>query len=97
MSSDSEDAIEPSSLFKEPDDFYPPEKAATFAEHKLLSGQVLNLRLVGHNPLWVRRPPTSDGIRLLDELTSKSGPSTMERLPSNGQLPRGARRHTSQR
>jgi len=41
------------SLFKEPDDYYEPEKAATHAEHTLLSGEVLKLRLVGHNPLWV--------------------------------------------
>lgn len=56
--SDSEDGID---LFKEPDDFYEPEKQPTFEEHKLLDGTQLSLRLVGHNPLWVgpyhsRRP-----------------------------------------
>lgn len=40
-------------LFQEPADFYQPEKQATFATHKLLSGTDLNVRLVGHNPLWV--------------------------------------------
>lgn len=40
-------------LFQEPADFYEPEKEATFASHKLLSGDELNVRLVGHNPLWV--------------------------------------------
>lgn len=40
-------------LFKEPPGFYEAEKPATFSQHTLLSGQTLNLRLVGHNPLWV--------------------------------------------
>ncbi|PVH96985.1 hypothetical protein DM02DRAFT_616872 [Periconia macrospinosa] len=39
-------------LFQEPADYYPPEKQPTFAAHKLLSGTELNIRLVGHNPLW---------------------------------------------
>ncbi|KAF2689139.1 hypothetical protein K458DRAFT_292365 [Lentithecium fluviatile CBS 122367] len=39
-------------LFQEPADFYQPEKQATFASHQLLSGNELNIRLVGHNPLW---------------------------------------------
>lgn len=41
-------------LFQEPTDFYEPEKQATFASHQLLSGKELTVRLVGHNPLWVR-------------------------------------------
>jgi hypothetical protein len=41
-------------LFQEPADFYEPEKQATFAPHQLLSGKELTVRLVGHNPLWVR-------------------------------------------
>lgn len=40
-------------LFQEPTDFYEPEKEASFASHTLLAGQVLSVRLVGHNPLWV--------------------------------------------
>jgi hypothetical protein len=40
-------------LFQEPDDFFEPEKQATFASHRLNSGQELTVRLVGHNPLWV--------------------------------------------
>jgi hypothetical protein len=40
-------------LFQEPADFYEPEKEASFASHKLLSGKELTVRLVGHNPLWV--------------------------------------------
>jgi hypothetical protein len=58
MSSDAED--EGLGLFQEPADFYQPEKQATFASHKLLSGKDLTVRLVGHNPLWVRLHPRSD-------------------------------------
>jgi len=39
-------------LFQEPADFYEPEKQATFATHLLQSGRALQVRLVGHNPLW---------------------------------------------
>jgi hypothetical protein len=51
MSSEADD--EGIDLFREPVDFYEPEKQASFASHKLLSGQGLTVRLVGHNPLWV--------------------------------------------
>ncbi|XP_014562283.1 hypothetical protein COCVIDRAFT_21880 [Bipolaris victoriae FI3] len=50
MTSDAED--EGLDLFQEPADYYQPEKQATFASHKLLSGKDLTVRLVGHNPLW---------------------------------------------
>lgn len=40
-------------LFNEPEGFYQAEKPPTIAKHRLLSGQELTLRLVGHNPLWV--------------------------------------------
>ena len=40
-------------IFEEPDGYLPPEKPPTFTEHTLLSGEVIRLRLVGHNPLWV--------------------------------------------
>ena len=53
MASDSDEGE--FSLFQEPTDYYEPEKEATFATHRLLSGKNLNVRLVGHNPLWVRR------------------------------------------
>jgi len=49
--SDSEE--EGLNLFQEPEGFYKPEKEATFVSHKMLDGRELNLRLVGHNPLWV--------------------------------------------
>ncbi|KAF8464071.1 nicotinamide N-methyltransferas-like protein Nnt1 [Kalaharituber pfeilii] len=39
-------------LFNEPAGFYQPEKQPTFQTHKLLSGETLRPRLVGHNPLW---------------------------------------------
>lgn len=41
-------------IFQEPDDFYKPEEQPKFASHRLLSGKDLTVRLVGHNPLWVR-------------------------------------------
>ena len=50
MSSDSEDGLD---LFQEPEGYFEPEKQPTFVSHKLLDGRELNLRLVGHNPLWV--------------------------------------------
>ena len=57
MTSEGEEDIlgESDDLFKDPNDFYQLEKPATFEEYTLLSGRKLRLRLVGHNPLWVRR------------------------------------------
>ncbi|KAK0267531.1 Protein N-terminal and lysine N-methyltransferase efm7 [Friedmanniomyces endolithicus] len=53
MSEASEDDHETTAgLFKEPDDYYPPEREPTVVEHRMLSGQSLKLRLVGHSPLW---------------------------------------------
>jgi len=40
-------------LFKDPEDFYQPDKPATYAAYILLDGREIRLRLVGHNPLWV--------------------------------------------
>ncbi|KAF7845967.1 hypothetical protein BT93_L5777 [Corymbia citriodora subsp. variegata] len=39
-------------LFKEPKDYYAPEKPATFVHYTTQNGEVFNLRLVGHSPLW---------------------------------------------
>lgn len=50
MSDAEEDGI---NIFQEPKDYYQPERQATFATHNLLSGEELNVRLVGQNPLWV--------------------------------------------
>ena len=41
-------------LFAEPEGYYQPEKEPTFAKHKMQDGTELSLRMVGHNPLWVR-------------------------------------------
>ena len=40
-------------IFQEPEDFFPKAHAPTVASHQMLSGDVLNVNLVGHNPLWV--------------------------------------------
>jgi hypothetical protein len=40
-------------LFKEPEGYYGPEKQHTFVAYTTHMGETLNLRLVGHNPLWV--------------------------------------------
>ncbi|KAI9848653.1 MAG: nicotinamide n-methyltransferase [Thelocarpon superellum] len=47
-----DDAELPAGLFDEPDGYFPPAKPHTVASYRLLSGEVLSLRLVGHNPLW---------------------------------------------
>ncbi|CRG86125.1 Putative nicotinamide N-methyltransferase [Talaromyces islandicus] len=39
-------------LFKAPDGFYPEEKQPTFAEHRMLSGDTVRVRLVGSHPLY---------------------------------------------
>ena len=55
MVSDSDEPVAlDAALFHEPDGYYEPEKPPTYAEHTLLSGEVLKLRLVGHDPLWVK-------------------------------------------
>ena len=51
MSSDDEEL--PLELFQEPPGYYPPPDPHTFSSYTLASGQVLEVRLVGHNPLWV--------------------------------------------
>ncbi|KAL1655505.1 Protein N-terminal and lysine N-methyltransferase efm7 [Didymella pomorum] len=50
MASDDEGGLD---LFQEPADYFEPEKEATFATHKLLSGNEFSVRLVGHNPLKI--------------------------------------------
>lgn len=51
MASSDEDS-EDLNLFKEPDDFYAPEKPATFVNYTTLQNNQIPLRLVGNNPLW---------------------------------------------
>lgn len=53
MSSQGEDLID-SAIFQEPAGYYPPPKPATTESRTLQTGETLQLRLVGHNPLWVR-------------------------------------------
>ncbi|TKA53008.1 hypothetical protein B0A49_11498 [Cryomyces minteri] len=95
--SDVEDSID---LFQEPADYYQPEKEATFATHTLLSGEQLELRLVGHNPLWGHLLWNA-GRTISDYLESRSASLIHERtvleLGAGGGLPslvcalRGAR------
>ncbi|KAI9783757.1 MAG: nicotinamide n-methyltransferase [Candelina submexicana] len=47
-----EEEIVTGDLFKDPVNYYELDKPATNAEHTLLSGEVLTLRLIGHSPLW---------------------------------------------
>lgn len=51
------DDFETGDLFKDPEGFYEPEKEPTFAEHHMLSGQTVRVRLVGDHPLYVRPHP----------------------------------------
>ena len=79
-------------LFQEPNDYYMPEKPATFAAHTLLSGETMRLRLVGHNPLWVRTilgessPQLMDfvGTSAVERRSSNLGISATSRQPSRG-------------
>lgn len=52
MSSDEDDPLI-GDMFQEPEGYREAERAATYTEYIMLSGQSLRLRLVGHNPLWV--------------------------------------------
>ncbi|KAK5745704.1 Protein N-terminal and lysine N-methyltransferase efm7 [Elasticomyces elasticus] len=52
MSDISDEDDNTGALFKEPDDYYQPEKQPTSVEHRMLSDQRLRLQLVGHSPLW---------------------------------------------
>ena len=41
------------SLFAEPEGYHPRPPPPTNIAHRLSSGRTLDLRLVGHDPLWV--------------------------------------------
>ncbi|GAQ04076.1 protein N-methyltransferase NNT1 [Aspergillus lentulus] len=47
-----EDFVGLGDTFKDPEGFYPPEKEPTFAEHQMLTGQTVRVRLVGSHPLY---------------------------------------------
>lgn len=53
MPLDDEDSDDGLDIFVEPDGYFEPEKPFTYEEYQLRDGRTLNLRLVGHNPLWV--------------------------------------------
>ena len=48
----SDEDVSCADLFKEPEGHSPEEKGPTFASYTLSTGEVLSVRLVGHNPLW---------------------------------------------
>lgn len=52
-SNDDNDDLASLDLFQDPEGFYQPEKPATFTTYVMKNGRRLNLRLVGHSPLWV--------------------------------------------
>jgi nicotinamide N-methyltransferase len=52
MAINSDSDSETLDLFTEPSDYYPPSPKPTTEAHTLISGEVLTLHLVGHNPLW---------------------------------------------
>lgn len=54
-----QDGLDAGGLFDVPEGYYPPEKEPTYAEHKMLSGQTVRVRLVGSHPLYVRNRMTS--------------------------------------
>lgn len=49
-------------LFQEPEGYFKPEEEPTFVKHQMLNGNELQLRLVGHNPLWVGRHSTCSHV-----------------------------------
>ena len=58
MSDTDDGAEEAIGMFDEPSDYYKPEAEPGFATHTLRCGDILKLRLVGSNPLWVgKRDP----------------------------------------
>ncbi|KAH8432095.1 putative nicotinamide N-methyltransferase Nnt1 [Aspergillus melleus] len=49
---DADDNYDAGGMFDDPEGFYEPEKEPTFAEHPMLSGQTVRVRLVGSHPLY---------------------------------------------
>ena len=69
-------------LFEEPEGYYQAEKEPTFVTYTLLDGRELNLRLVGHNPLWVghRHPHPLRGISLDPHVCDQSSANVAKSL-----------------
>lgn len=51
---DEDQPLELGDFFQEPDGFLQPPKSPTFAEHRMRSGQMLKVHMVGEHPLYVR-------------------------------------------
>ncbi|RAL01847.1 putative nicotinamide N-methyltransferase Nnt1 [Aspergillus ibericus CBS 121593] len=47
-----EDSLDMGDMFQDPEGFYEPEPEPTFAEHHMLNGQTVRVRLVGSHPLY---------------------------------------------
>lgn len=62
---DNDDNYDAGGMFNDPEGFYEPEKEPTFAEHPMLSGQTVRVRLVGSHPLYVCFPLPSISITML--------------------------------
>lgn len=90
-----EEEFETGDMFHDPDGFYPEEKPPTFADHQMLSGQTVRVRLVGSHPLYVRHRDMQDLQMIQSGLTTdhlSTGELTMERRPHQRTLHRRADR-----
>lgn len=52
--SDDDDDVDNVDLFQEPAGFYQDDKEPTSTTFALKDGRNIQLRLIGHSPLWVR-------------------------------------------
>lgn len=48
-----DDEFDAGNMFQDPEGYYPEDEPPTFAEHTMLSGQKVPVRLVGSHPLYV--------------------------------------------
>jgi EEF1A N-terminal glycine/lysine methyltransferase len=53
MSDDGDDSAGAFDLFQEPADYLQKEKPSTVDHYSMRSGRQMELRLIGHSPLWV--------------------------------------------
>lgn len=60
LDSEAGDGLGDTSIFQEPDGHYQTPKPPSSVEYTLLSGDRLQLRLVGQSPLWVCESISSD-------------------------------------
>ena len=61
-----DDDFDTGDLFQDPEGFYPEEEPPTFAEHRMLSGQSVRVRLVGSHPLYGMITPRDTMANLPD-------------------------------